>query len=106
MANEMAAALAKGDSSSLDALVGQLEGARERLLAVSPPPPCAAHYRETVASAESALDMLRTLKMVTGSADPAALLVEITSQATALRTRSEALKREEEILRVRYGLAR
>lgn len=104
-ANEMAAALARGDASGLDGLVREAEEARRRLLAISPPPACAAHHRETVASFDDALAMLRALKAATGSEDPAAALADVAARATSLKARAESLKAEEEELR-RRGLKR
>lgn len=105
-ANEMAAALARGDASGLDGLVRETEEARRRLLAIAPPAACAAHHRETVASLDGALAMLRSLREATDSADPAAALADVAARATALKTRADALKAEEEALRRRGGRAR
>ena len=105
-ANEMAAALAKSDTSDLDRMIRETEAARETLAAVTPPAPCAAHYRESLGSLDDALEMLRSLKSAMGSSDPAAGLTGVASRAAALRSRSEALQREEQSLRQRYGLTR
>ncbi len=104
-ANEMAVALARGDASGLDGLVREAEEARRRLLAISPPAACAAHHRETLASFDDALGMLRALKAATGSTDPATALADVAARATALKARAESLKVEEEALR-RRGLKR
>lgn len=100
-ANEMAVALARGDASGLDGLVREAEEARRRLLAISPPAACAAHHRETVASFDDALGMLRALKAATGSTDAATALADVAARATALKARAESLKVEEEALRRR-----
>ncbi len=105
-ANEMAAALAKGDTSSLDALIRQVDASRERLVLLVPPEPCSAHYRESVGSLDDAAEMLRSLKRAMGSSDPAAELASVSTRGAALRTRSEALQKEEEALRRRFGLVR
>ena len=102
-ANEMAAALARGDASGLDRLVDETEEARRRLLAIAPPAACAAHHRETVASFDDALGMLRALREASASSDPAVALSAIAAQATALRTRAETLQREDRRLRERAG---
>lgn len=104
-ANEMAVALAQGDGSGLDGLVRETEEARRRLLAISPPATCTAHHRETVASFDDALAMLRALRDASDSTDPSASLSAVVAQATALRTRAEALQREDRRLRERTGQA-
>ncbi len=104
-ANELAVALARGDASGLDGLVREAEEARRRLLAIAPPPACAAHHRETLASFDDALGMLRALRNASTSVDPDAALAAVAAQATALRSRAEALQREDRTLRVRAGRA-
>lgn len=106
MGNEMAAALAKGDLSGLDELIRDTESARQRLSALSPPAPCLPFHRESLASLSDALEMLRTLKKAVSSGDPVAQLAEVSSKATSLQGRSEALRKAEQELRERYGLSR
>ncbi len=105
-ANEMAAALAKGDTSDLDRMIRETEAAKESLTSLTPPAPCAAHYRESLGSLDDALAMLRSLKTAMESPDPAPQLSSVVTRATALRSRSESLQREDQALRQRYGLAR
>ena len=105
-AREMAAALAKGDTSELDRMIRETEAARESLVAITPPATCAAHYRESLGSLDDAIEMLRALKMAMESSDPAAQLTVVAGRAGALRSRSEALQKEELALRQRYGLPR
>lgn len=105
-ANDMAAALARGDTSALDSMVRETEAAKESLAALTPPASCAAHYRESLGSVDDALEMLRSLKTAMKSPDPSAHLGGVATRASALRTRSEALRREETALRQRYGLTR
>jgi hypothetical protein len=106
IAGEMAAALAKGDTSGLDRMIRETEAAKERLAALAPPSPCAAHHRESLGSLDDALETLRSLKSALESPEPAALLAGVTARATALRSRSEVLQKEELALRHRYGLTR
>ena len=105
-ANELAVALAKGDTSGLDAMIRDSEAAKVRLAAVVPPPPCAAHYRESAASLDDGLAMLRALKAAVESPEPVAALGAVGARATELRARADALQREDAALRQRYGLAR
>ncbi len=106
IANEMAAALANGDTSGLDRMIRDAEAAKAGLSAVAPPPPCATHHRETVASLDDAIDVLRSLKVAMESSEPAARLADVSARATTLRTRADALEKEELALRERYGLKR
>ena len=104
VANEMAAALAKGDTSGLDSMIREAEAARGSLGALAPPASCAAHYHESLGSLDDALEILRSLKTAMESPDPAAQLTAITTRATALRSRAAALQKEEAALRQRWGL--
>ena len=106
LAGGLATALAQGDTSGVDRLIGETEESRARLLAIAPPAACAAHHRETLASLDDALGMLRALKAAAGSDDPATALVDVATRSTALKGRAEALQAEERALRERYGLAR
>jgi hypothetical protein len=106
LANEMAAALARGDTSGLDRMIRETEAAKESLAGLAPPAPCAALHRESLGSLDDALEMLRLLKAAMESPDAAARLSGVTTRAAALRSRSEALEKEELALRRRYGLAR
>ena len=106
VANEMAAALANGDTSGLDKMIGETESAKTSLAAVSPPAVCATHHRETLASLDDALAVLGALKGAMGSPDPAGQLANVSARATALRSRADALQKEEQELRLRYGLKR
>ena len=106
VATEMAAALARGDSSGLDAMIRQTEAARERLAVLRPPAPCAAHYEKSLESLDDAVGMLRALKGSMESSDPAAGLAAVSARAATLQARAEALQREDRALRQRYGLTR
>lgn len=106
VATGMAEALARGDSSGLDAMIRQTEGARERLAALRPPAPCAAHYEKSLESLDDAVGMLRALKSSMQSSDPAAGLAAVSARAGLLQTRAEALQKEDRALRQRYGLTR
>jgi|GEM_PF-1202080 len=106
IAGEMAAALARGDTTGLDGMIRDSEAARERLAALRPPEACSTHHRETLGSLDEALEMLRSLKGAMESPDPAAALANVASRANTLRTRAEALQNEDRALRQRYGLAR
>jgi hypothetical protein len=104
VANEMAAALAKGDTSGLDRMIRETEAGRESLAALTPPASCAAHHRESLGSLDDALEILRSLKTAMESPEPAAQLTGVASRANALRSRAEVLQKEELTLRQRYGL--
>ena len=104
IAHEMAAALASGDTSSLDKMIRQTEAAKASLAAVTPPAPCATHHRESLGSLDEALEVLRSLKAAMESSEPAAQLSRVSGRATELRSRADALQKEELALRQRYGL--
>ncbi|HYN43560.1 MAG TPA: hypothetical protein VE129_17415 [Thermoanaerobaculia bacterium] len=106
VATEMATALARGDTSSLDAMIRQTEAAKERLAAVRPPAPCAVHYQKSLESLDDAVEMLRALKSSMQSPDPVSGLASVQARASILQTRAEALQNEDRALRQRYGLAR
>jgi hypothetical protein len=106
MANEMGAALANGDTSGLDKLIRQTETAREKFAAVVPPPVCAGFHRESLASVDDALAVVRSLKTAMESPDPAAQLANVAARANSLRSRADVLQKEEQDLRQRYGLKR
>lgn len=106
VASEMAQALSNGDTSGLDGMIRDTEAAKGKLSGLVPPAACAAHYRESLASLDDALEMLRSLKSALESPDPVARLAGVTERATALRSRAEALQREEMALRQRHGLSR
>ena len=104
IAQEMAAALANGDTSGLDKMIRQTEAAKVSLASVSPPAPCAAFHRESLASLDDGVEMLRSLKAAMESSEPVAQLASVATRATALRSRADALQKEELALRQRYGL--
>ena len=106
VAREMAAALTSGDTSSLDKLIRETEAAKARLAAVTPPAPCATHYRESLGSLDDALEVLRSLKTAMESPDPVVQLPNVSIRATALQSRASLLQKEEMALRERYGLKR
>jgi type IV secretory pathway VirB10-like protein len=106
VANEMAAALAKGDTSGLDKMIRETEAAKQSLAALTPPASCAAHHRESLASLDDAMEVLHSLKTAMESSEPATRLANVSTQATALRSRAEALQKEELVLRQRYDLKR
>lgn len=106
VATEMAGALARGDTSGLDAMIRQTEDAKGRLAALRPPAPCAAHYDKTLESLDDAIGMLRALKSSMQSSDPVAGLASVQARAATLQTRAEALQHEDRALRQRYGLTR
>ena len=101
---EMAAALASGDTSGLDKMIRETEAAKQSLAALTPPASCAAHHRESLASLDDAMEVLRSLKTAMESSEPATQLASVSARATALRSRADALQKEELALRQRYDL--
>ena len=106
VAGGIASALANGDTSGLDRMIRDTETAKARLAAVATPPPCAVHHRESLGSLDDAQEVLRSLKAAMESSDAAGALATVSARGNALRSRAEALKKEEGTLRERYGLKR
>jgi hypothetical protein len=106
VATEMAGALARGDTSGLDAMIRQTEDAKARLAGVRPPAPCTTHYNKSLESLDDAVEMLRALRSSIQSSDPAAGLASVQARAATLQARAEALQNEDRALRQRYGLKR
>lgn len=106
VATEMAGALARGDTSGLDAMIRQTEDARGKLAALRPPAPCTSHHQKTLESLDDAVEMLRALRSSIQSSDPASGLASIQARAAILQARAEALQKEDRALRQRYGLSR
>ena len=104
IAHEMAAALSRGDTSGLDKTIRDTEGAKRSLAAVAPPASCAAHHRESLASLDDAMEVPRSMKTAMESSEPATQLASVSARATALRSRADALQKEELALRQRYDL--
>jgi hypothetical protein len=106
LANDMAVALANGDTSGLDKMIRETQTAKERLASLIPPSTCTSHHQESLASLDDALAVLNSLKAAMGSPEPAAQLANVANRANALRSRAEALQKEEQALRQRTGLTR
>lgn len=104
IAHEMAASLVNGDTSGLEKMIRQTETVRSSLAAIMPPAPCAVFHRESLASLDDGVELLRTFKPAMESSDPGAQLAAVSNRAIAMRSRAEALQKEERALRERYGL--
>lgn len=103
MANEIMGALTLGDSSGLDNLIRQSEDAKENLAALTPPPPCENYHQLMLASIDDGLELMQTLKTAVIESDMEAL-TELAAKGRLLQSRSEALTREENAIRQRFGL--
>jgi hypothetical protein len=103
LANELVAALTIGDSSGLDNLIRQSESIKSKLEALTPPPPCYKHHQMLLAGIEDGLELMQSLKNALNNSDMEELTA-IAAKGSLLRTHSEALTREENTLRQRYGL--
>ncbi len=105
-AQQILAGLTRGDSSGFDQMTQRAEAARTRLAAITAPAPCAAFHRESLADFDESLQMLRMVRKAMNGGDADALLTGMTDRANAMRSRAEALQREEKALRQRYGLVK
>lgn len=101
LAQEVMAGFGKGDTSAFDKMDKQAQETRARLAAVTPPAPCAAFHRETLACMDAGLDLMRGIRNAMAAGDAAAL-GNLPDRANALKTRSEALKSQETALKHRY----
>jgi len=105
MANKIVEGMGKGDMSGLDDLTSQMASAKRRLEALKPPQPCAGHYRESLACLDESLKMIQGMKKAIETSDLDALS-RLSSHGNELRNRTEALAREEQEIRQRYGLSK
>jgi len=103
LANEMVAALTNGDSSGIDNLIRQSEAIKNKLKSLTPPQPCYTHHQMLLAGIEDGLELMQSLKNALSKSDMGELTT-IAAKGNLLRTHSEALTREENALRQRYGL--
>jgi hypothetical protein len=102
MAQGIMGGLAKGDSSAFEGMIQQAESARAHLASILPPQPCATYHRESLASLDAGLALMRSLKAAMASQSGDVQLSPLASQADSLRKRSEELQREEQALRRLY----
>jgi len=102
VAQEIALGLGKGDSSGIDGMIRQAQDTRSRLAALAPPQPCAAYHKDLLASLDEGLDLMRAIKNLAASSDPAQQAPEITRRAGAMKARSDSLQSQEKALKRRY----
>ena len=103
VANKIIVGLSGGDASALNSMIDRGESARNRLEAITPPPPCATHYQLSLACLDSGLKMLHAIKQAVASIDADGLFT-LATQANAMLSCSEVLKNEDKAIRERYGL--
>lgn len=106
VAQQVVAGLGKGDTSGFDEMIQQAQRTRNRMAAIAPPQPCAAFHRESLASLDAGLDLMRAMKKALASSEPGPQVASLTDQANAMKTRSEALQAQEAALRQRFGLTK
>ena len=104
MAQQVVAGLGKGDTSGFDGMIQQAQVARNRLSAITPPQPCTAYHRESLASLDASLDLMRDMKKALSSPEQDSSVLKIAERANALKTRTEALQLQEKSLKQRFGL--
>lgn len=103
VAQQLVGGLAKGDSSGLDGMFQQAQATRARLAAITPPAPCAAFHRESLAVLDGGLEMMQSLKQsLASSGQGGSALQDLSARANELKARSEALQAQEKALRQRY----
>jgi type IV secretory pathway VirB10-like protein len=103
VAQQLVGGLAKGDSSGLDGMFQQAQATRARLAAITPPAPCAAFHRESLAVLDGGLEMMQSLKQsLASTGQGGTALQDLSARASELKARSEALQAQEKALRQRY----
>jgi hypothetical protein len=103
MAQRVVMGLGKGDTSGFDGMIQQAQTARSRLSAITPPQPCAAYHKESLASLDAGLDLMHTMKKALSSPESGTQLLDLADRANALKVRSEALQLQEKALKQRYS---
>jgi hypothetical protein len=106
MAQQVVAGLGKGDTSGFDGMIQQAQEARSRLSALSPPPPCADYHRESLASLDAGLELMRAMRRVLSSSEPNLQTLNLPDRANALKVRTEALQLQEKALKQRFGVTK
>ncbi|MBL0313132.1 MAG: hypothetical protein IPP78_10565 [Holophagaceae bacterium] len=104
IAQQVVAGLGKGDISGFDGMIQRAEATRNRLYAILPPQPCAAYHRESLASLDAGLGLMRDVKLALSAAGQEAAAIQLADRANALKARTDALQRQELALKQRYGL--
>ncbi len=104
MAQEVVAGLGKGDMSGFDDMIKQAQETRRRLSGIAPPQPCTAYHRESLASLDAGLDLMKAMQKALSSSGQESQVLNLADQANALKARSEALQLQEKTLKQRYGL--
>jgi len=104
VARNLMAGFGQGDASGFETLVQQARTTREALAALQPPPPCADYHRESLAILDGNLELMQRLRGVLATTGPNPPSPDLTTRATALKARSEALQARERTLRQRYNL--
>ncbi len=104
LAQQVVAGLAKGDMSGFDGMIQQAKMARERVSAITPPQPCAAYHRESLASLDAGLELMRDMKNALSTSGQDAAAIQLADRAYALKARADALQIQENALKQRYGV--
>jgi hypothetical protein len=102
VAQSLMAGVAKGDTTEFDSLIRQAQGTRDRMAGLTPPPPCAAYHRESLATLDAGLELMRGLKQALAGSGPSTAALDLAATANALKTRTEALEEQEKALKQRY----
>lgn len=104
MAQQVMAGLGKGDMSGFDGMIQQAKAMRNRLSTIMPPQPCAAYHRESLASLDAGLDLMRDMKQALSTPGQDDAAIQLADRANALKARTDALQLQEHALKQRFGL--
>lgn len=103
MANDMLEGAMKGDTSQLDDLVTKAQNAEQRARGIVPPAPCQQYHQQAVELSGESVQMLITMRRAMHDNDSNALM-GLTSRASALQSQAEELQKQEQSLKLRFGV--
>lgn len=92
-----------GDTSGMDQLVTQARQTRQAAAALQPPAPCREYHRAALSLMDESTQVLGQVREAMRRNDASALTAA-SGRATALKSRAEALERQEQEIKQRYGL--
>lgn len=104
VAQQVLAGLGKGDMSGFESMIQQAQATRDHLSTLTPPQPCAAYHRDSLASLDAGLALMRDMKRALSSAGQDTAASNLADRANALKARTDALQLQEHALKQRYGL--
>jgi hypothetical protein len=102
VALQLVAGLGTGDTAEFDGMIRQIQETRNGLAGITPPQPCAALHRGSLANLDAGLALMRAMKKAMSSSDPLSGTLDLANRANALKAHAEALQAQERALKLRY----